>query len=272
MSWWSYDDAKEQKAKLQRELERRIKRGEKIIKVEAPQGRKLAQKFWGQSWQTHLEGYADYETRLPRGRSYLRQGNVYNLEIEEALVTAEVAGSAMYDVRIDFDKLHPTTWKGIKTASSGQVGSLLDLLAGKVGEGVLAVITDRDNGLFPKPKEIHINCSCPDYADLCKHAAAVLYAIGLRFDAEPELFFKLRGVDYRELVDQAAAAVAAEPTASDAVVIAGDDLASVFGIEFDTELSPEAEAALAMPAEKPKAAKAKKAAPTKKAAKRAKKA
>ena len=271
MSWWSYEDAKEQKAELQRQLERRIQRGESLVRVEAPQGRKLAEKFWGQAWQRHLESYADYETRLPRGRSYLRQGQVYNLEIEEGVVRAEVAGSAMYEVCINFDKLSIARWEVIKQACAGQGMSLLDLLSGKVGEAVLRVITDRDEALFPLPKEIHLNCNCPDHAGLCKHAAAVLYAIGLRFDAEPELFFKLRGVDYRELLDQAAAGMTADALSTDAATISGDDLASVFGIDMDLGLAPESEAALSAP---PKTKPAKKAAmsPTKKAATKKRKA
>ncbi len=252
MPWWSYTDAEESKRDLQRELARRRARGESFVQVEAPKGRqKLSTKFWGQAWQHHLESYADYATRLPRGRSYLRQGNVYNLAIDKGAITAEVAGQRLYDVSIQISPLEESRWAEIQHQCAGQIGSLLDLLGGKVGDGVLKVITDRDTGLFPGPKEIKIVCDCPDWADLCKHAAAVLYGIGLKFDAEPELFFKLRGVDYQELISQAADAVATVPTAGDATVIADDDIASMFGIEIGDALSPEAEAALNSATTKP---------------------
>jgi len=244
MAWWSYSDSQDSKDDLQREIARRKKKGEAFVPVEAPKGSKLAVKFWGQSWQHHLESYADYESRLPRGRSYLRKGNVYNLSIDKGVVTAQVAGQSLYDVSIKISPMKPALWQNIQKQCAGQIGSLLDLLGGKVGDGVLRVITDREQGLFPAPKEIKTICTCPDWADLCKHAAAVLYAIGLKFDAEPELFFKLRGVNYEELVSQAADAVAQGPAGGDAVIIANEDISSMFGIDMGDALSPEAEATL----------------------------
>ncbi len=271
MSWWSYSNYQDSKDDLQREIAHRKKKGETFVAVEAPKGNKLAVKFWGQSWQRHLESYADYESRLPRGRSYLRKGNVYNLNIDKGSVTAQVAGQSLYEVSIGISPLKPAHWQDIQKQCAGQIGSLLDLLGGKVGDSVLKVITDRDQGLFPGPKEIKINCNCLDWADLCKHAAAVLYAIGLRFDAEPELFFKLRGVNYEDLVSQAADAVAQEPAAGNAVVIADDDISAMFGIDMGGALSPEAEAALTGVAAKPEKASKKTAAKraAKKAAKKA---
>ena len=244
MAWWSYSDSQDSKDDLQREIARRKKKGEAFVPVEAPKGNKLAVKFWGQSWQHHLESYADYESRLPRGRSYLRKGNVYNLSIDKGVVTAQVAGQSLYDVSSKISPLKPAHWQNIQKQCAGQIGSLLDLLGGKVGEGVLKVITDREQGLFPSPGEIKTICTCPDWADLCKHAAAVLYAIGLKFDSEPELFFKLRGVNYEELVSQAADAVAQEPAGGDAAIIANEDISALFGIDMGDALSPEAEAVL----------------------------
>jgi uncharacterized Zn finger protein len=246
MSWWSYDDAAEQKARLQREIAKRIKRGERFDQVIAPKGRKLATQFWGQAWQQHFEGMADYESRLPRGRTYLRAGHVYNLEIVKGEVTAEVTGSEIYDVRIVFQNLNPTKWKQLKTSCAGRGMSLLDLLAGKVGDDVLRLITDAKEGLFPRARDIRFDCSCPDDAGLCKHTAAVLYAIALRFDAEPELFFRLRGVDHRELIDEATATMKAAPATSTAPTIDEGDLSALFGIELGAgdSLSIEAEQAL----------------------------
>ncbi len=264
MAWWSYSEYADSKEDTRREIARRQKRGEAFVAVEAPKGNKLATSFWGLAWQRHLEGYADYESRLPRGRTYLRQGNVFNLEITAGSVHATVAGQSLYEVRIGIRELQPAHWSELKHACAGQVASVLDLLGGRVGDGVMKVLTDRDDGLFPSPNEITLNCSCPDWAGLCKHCAAVLYAVGLRFDKEPELFFKLRGVDHSELVDQAAAALATQPAGSDAAVIEDAALADVFGIELAGSLPPEAEAALAAPAPKP----SKKRAPKKKAVKK----
>ncbi|MDB6073639.1 MAG: zinc finger, domain protein, partial [Verrucomicrobiaceae bacterium] len=175
---------------------------------------------------------ADYESRLPRGRSYLRQGKVYNLEIGAGEVTAEVVGSAIYDVIIKIKPLTAPHWQEIKGKCAGQVSTLLDLLSGKLGDGVLKVITDRETGLFPAPSEIRINCNCPDSAGLCKHAAAVLYGVGLKFDADPGLFFKLRAVNPEELLSLAADVVGKEPVAGSAAVISDDDIAGLFGIDM----------------------------------------
>src|SRR3954471_14606515 len=201
MSWYSYHDAREQKAELRREMARLQKRGEKFEALSAPAGsRKLVHSFWGKAWCKHLESHSNYEYRLPRGRSYLRQGNVYNLVIEPGVVTAKVAGSSLYDVRVTFQPLGKSEWTRIKADCAGQVSSLLDLLAGKLGDGVLRTITDIERGLFPKPREIRFSCSCPDHADLCKHVAATLYGVGVHLETKPDLFFILRSVDPSELL------------------------------------------------------------------------
>src|SRR5688572_3338501 len=111
MSWHSYDDGRETKADVLREIERRKKRGEDFIQITLPtKSLRIATTFWGRAWCNQLETYRDYESRLPRGRSYLRQGNVYNLEIEPGLVTAIVAGSSLYEVRIRIESLLKPEW------------------------------------------------------------------------------------------------------------------------------------------------------------------
>lgn len=231
--WWADDEDKEEQQKgLKREMTRRKKQGAALIPVEVAKGTKLARQFWGQAWQQHLESYADYESRLPRGRSYLRQGHVFDLAINEGLVTALVTGQTVYDVQVKIQPLGEQRWQHLQSQCAGRVSSLLDLLAGKLGDDVMKLITDPHEGLFPQPKEIKVICTCPDWADLCKHAAAVLYAIGLRFDAQPELFFKLRGVDSTALVQGASSALNAEALPTGAAQIASDDLADVFGIDL----------------------------------------
>jgi uncharacterized Zn finger protein len=237
MSWYGYEDAREQKEELRREMERRRLRGEVFEALTVPgTGKKLATTFWGQAWGRHLATYQDYETRLPRGRTYLRQGNVYNLAIEPGVISANVAGSSLYEVAVRITPLAPEVWDGIKRDCAGQVASLLDLLGGRLGDGVLRVITDRERGLFPKPKEIRFSCSCPDHADMCKHVAAVLYGVGVKLDAAPDLFFVLRSLDPSELLAGAADETLSAAEGHD-TALAGEDLSALFGIDLGEGLS-----------------------------------
>ena len=241
--WWSYQDVEEQKKRLQREIAKRQKRGEKFEALPAPPGqKKLCTTFWGQAWCRNLESYQDYESRLPRGRSYLRQGKVYNLEIEPGKLSAVVAGSELYDTSITIQPLPKKQWRQIVESSAGQVGSMLDLLAGKLGDGLMKVLTDPDGGLFPKPKEIRFDCSCPDHADMCKHVSAVLYGVGVLLDTKPELLFTLRNVDQAELLSNASSAAITDLSANTGD-LAGADLSAIFGIDLSAEVMPEPPAA-----------------------------
>lgn len=236
---WDYEEAQERKERLQREIAKRQKRGEKFEALPAPAGqKKLSTTFWGQAWCRNLESYQVYESRLPRGRSYLRQGNVYNLEIEPGKLSAVVAGSELYDTSITIKPLPKAQWEQIVESSAGQVGSMLDLLAGKLGDGLMKVLTDPDDGLFPKPKEIRFNCSCPDHADMCKHVSAVLYGVGVLLDTKPELLFTLRGVDQAELLCNASSAAITDLSAGTGD-LAGVDLSEVFGIDLNMDALPE---------------------------------
>lgn len=236
---WDYEEAQERKERLQREIAKRQKRGEKFEALPAPAGqKKLSSTFWGQAWCRNLESYQVYESRLPRGRSYLRQGNVYNLEIEPGKLSAVVAGSELYDTSITIKPLPKEQWQQIVESSAGQVGSMLDLLAGKLGDGLMKVLTDPEDGLFPKPKEIRFNCSCPDHADMCKHVSAVLYGVGVLLDTKPELLFTLRGVDQAELLSNASSAAINDLSSNDSD-LAGADLSAIFGIDLTMDATPE---------------------------------
>lgn len=193
-------------------------------------GRAIARSFWGQRWCEHLESFSDYANRLPRGRTYVRNGSVCHLAIEAGGVDAMVVGRELYNVTIRIRKLKRPTWKAIKAACAGQIGSVLELLRGRLSDQVMEVVTDRDAGLFPQPGEIKLACDCPDWATMCKHAAAVLYGVGARLDKSPELLFRLRGVDEAELI---AADMALPEGAATADTLADDDLGSIFGIELD---------------------------------------
>lgn len=239
MSWYSYEDAHETKTSVQREIEKRIRRGEEFRQLTIPtKGVKIATTFWGQAWCNQLETYHDYENRLPRGRSYLRQGNVYNLEIEPGLVSAIVAGSSLYEVAVRITPLLKPDWERLKEDCAGQVGSLLDLLGGRLGDGVLRAITDPHRGLFPQSKEIRFSCTCPDHAEMCKHVAAALYGVGAKLDQAPDLFFVLRSVDPSELLSNTAKdALGALESVDEA--LAGEDLSALFGIELAADFDSE---------------------------------
>ena len=193
-------------------------------------GRSIAKSFWGKAWCRNIESYQDYESRLPRGRSYLKNGAVIDLNIEPGLVTAAVAGSELYQVKIVIDPLDEERWNAIKRACAGKIGSLIDLVQGKLSDEIIGILCAPDTGLFPLPDEIRLDCDCPDWADLCKHLAAVLYGIGAKLDEDPGLFFVLRGVDRNELFEGDLAA-ALPPEAADLDAAA---LGDAFGIDLDT--------------------------------------
>jgi uncharacterized Zn finger protein len=156
----------------------------------------IAATFWDKAWCDNLESHSDFENRLPRGRTYVRNGSVVDLRIETGKVTALVCGSNLYRISIIIHPLAVTRWNKIKGHCSGQIGSLVELLQGRLSHGVMEIVTGRELGLFPAPGEIELTCSCLDWAEMCKHVAATLYGVGCRLDREPELLFKLRGVDH----------------------------------------------------------------------------
>lgn len=234
MGWYysfkSYVPVHQRRAEAAKEVARRTKNGQPVAPVRLD-GRTIASTFWGQAWCTNLENYSDFENRLPRGKTYVRNGSVVDLQIRKGQITALVSGSELYEVRIDIAALPKPTWQALKKQCAGQIGTLVELLQGKLSNAVMATVTDRDRGLFPKPKEIAMRCSCPDYAGMCKHVAATMYGVGNRLDRLPELLFVLRGVDHRELIEQAI------PTAPigkrDRVpTVAVKDLGAIFDIEI----------------------------------------
>jgi uncharacterized Zn finger protein len=234
MSWWGFErkpTVKEQRQNAARESQRLTKRGATLSPV-VIEGRTIASSVWGKAWCDNLESYRDFEYRLPRGRSYVRHRAVIDLKVSNGQVTALVCGSEIYSVEIAIKPLAPAHWSRIKTQCAGQVGSLIELLEGRLSEGVMRIMTHRDGGLFPKPAEIQMNCSCPDSATMCKHVAAVMYGVGARLDHQPELLFVLRDADHTDLIAQAADFEVAGK-GSGRKTIADDALGSIFGIELE---------------------------------------
>ncbi len=238
MGWYGYGfrpyvSVAQRRANALRHVEKLKKKGQAITPVQID-GRAIAKTFWGKAWCDHLESYSDYANRLPRGRTYVRNGSVVDLQIAPGKVTAIVSGSEIYHVNIAIKPLKTPRWSGIKTRCAGRISSVLELLQGRLDNAVMEVITARDEGLFPAPAEISLDCSCPDWADMCKHVAAVLYGVGARLDHEPELLFKLRQVDHLELIEEAVAAESLAPSAdAGRKTLAETELADVFGIELD---------------------------------------
>ena len=183
-----------------RKIDKLRKKGLVVQPIEI-NDRKIATTFWGGSWCRHIESFNDYENRLPRGRTYVRNGSVCHLSIEQGLIKGIVGGSDIYNVKIKVASLVTTTWEYIKKACLGKISSLLDLVSDKLTNSVMEIVCDRTKGIFPDLKEIKLSCDCPDYAIMCKHIAAVLYGVGARLDLQPELLFKLRGVNHEDLVD-----------------------------------------------------------------------
>jgi DNA-binding transcriptional regulator YiaG len=215
------------------------KRGEVVEPVTAatPRGR-IAVSFWGQAWCEHLESYSDFANRLPRGRSYLRNGSVLHLGVQPGTIEALVMGSELYRQSIRIDPLPAGQWEALKQRCQGRIGSLIELLQGRISREIMAVVTDRDTGLFPRPEEIHLGCDCPDWADLCKHLAAVLYGVGARLDTAPELLFTLRGVDQAELIQSDMAAFVGAGERPSRRTLPPSALSEVFGIDIDAEDLP----------------------------------
>lgn len=244
--WWSYKPyvpMAQRRAEALREVKKLAAKGRTISPVEIA-GREIASTFWGKAWCDHLESHSDFSNRLPRGRTYARNGSVVDLQIEPGKVTSLVSGSSLYRITINIKPLATPCWKNVKSQCRGQISSLVELLQGKLSKGVMEIVTRLDGGMFPAPAEIEMSCSCPDWAGMCKHVAATLYGIGNRLDHQPELLFKLRQVDHMELIAQAAGPII-KPLAARKKTIAADQLADVFGIELESPVTDKKVAAIA---------------------------
>ena len=247
--WPEYVPVAERRRRAAREMERLRKNGQPVSPV-IIEGKKIATTFWGKAWCDNLEGYADFANRIERGRSYVRNGSVVDLQIAPNLVTATVSGSSLYQIKIDFSAVPKRQWSAICHDCAGGIDSLVELLQGRFSTSVMERICRQEDGLFPKPAEIRLKCSCPDWATMCKHVAAVLYGVGARLDRQPELLFRLRAVDENELVAQIDSATPLAKSAPAAgKVLAEDDLSALFGLDMGGTDAAAAEAVVpAVPA------------------------
>ena len=230
--WAPYVSVVERRKKAAREVTKLRKKGNIVAPIEI-KGRKITTTFWGNAWCDNLESYHDFENRLPRGRTYVRNSSVIDLQISQMKVEAMVSGSSFYKVSVSIAAVPKAQWKSICKDCAGGIDSLVELLQGRFSNGVMERLCRQDKGLFPKPSEIEFSCSCPDYANMCKHVAAVLYGIGSRLDKKPALLFHLRAVDENDLVaiiDTSFPLVKKAPDKGK--MLESDDISALFGIDM----------------------------------------
>jgi uncharacterized Zn finger protein len=233
------------------------------------EGNTLVRTWWGKAWNSNLGKYADYANRVGRGRSYVRHGAVLDLEISPGQVKALVQGSRQspYTVTMQIKPISKATWTEIRAACEGQLASLQELLEGGFPKGLAELFTARGSGLFLSPKEIEFKCSCPDWAYMCKHVAAVLYGIGTRLDEDPSLFFVLRKMKMDDLITQAvrdkSERLLRQAKKKTSRVIDDADLGDVFGIDLESAVAGENDGSEATTVEPGTAVKARRRAPAK---------
>ncbi len=193
MSWRDYDDYyyKPSKPKAAKDgIKSRSQRGS------------FAKNWWAQRWIAALERLVD-SGRLTRGRSYARSGQVLSIEESKGGITARVQGSRStpYKVTIQMTPLTDSEWEKVFDALSEQAIFTAQLLAGEMPQDIETAFERAKVSLFPsKRADLQTNCSCPDYANPCKHVAAAHYILGERFDEDPFLIFRLRGRTQEEVM------------------------------------------------------------------------
>ena len=230
--WRPYVTVAERRRKTAREMEKLKKKGHPISPV-VLEGRTIAKTFWGKAWCDNLERYSDFANRLPRGRTYVRNGSVVDLQIGGGEVKAMVSGSEIYQVEVKVTPVSKARWRSICEDCAGAIDSLVELLQGRFSKGIMERICRQGRGLFPSPPEIRLSCSCADWASMCKHVAAVLYGIGARLDHQPDLLFRLHKVDEKELIAKASKGLplGGKAPASEKA-LGSEDLSAIFGLEM----------------------------------------
>ena len=210
------------------------KKGNKLEPVTV-QGRNIVQNWWGRAWCENLEQYADYESRLDRGKRYVRAGAVLDLKIQKGKILARVQGTRKvpYKVEIRISPLSEEKCQSIIEKCGSKIENMEELLNGNFPVQMQELFQGKD-GLFPTPREISFSCSCPDWALLCKHVAAALYGVGVRLDEQPLLFFELRGIEIGRFIDVTIAnrveAMLANEGRASSRIIEDEDIGALFGV------------------------------------------
>jgi len=230
--WRPYVSAAQRRLQGLRLVERLRKKGQAVSPV-VLRGRTIASTFWGKAWCDNLEQYSDFSNRLPRGRTYVRNGSIIDLQVTPGEIKALVSGSEIYKVTVTVAPVSKARWKSICKDCAGAIDSLVELLQGRFSKGVMERICRQETGLFPSSSEIKLACSCPDCAEMCKHVAAVLYGVGARLDEQPELLFRLHQIDEKELIFKTSVALPLVKKAPSAGrVLQSGDLAELFSLDM----------------------------------------
>ncbi len=187
--------------------------------------RKLAQSFWGSAWMKHLAVRETGGLCLAPGRTLLRHGCVLDVQVTPGKVRALVSARELYEVELVVPPLEEEAVERLSVLCRGRIDSLLSLLEGRMAPALLEQLCDPDEGLLPDAADWRISCSCPDWSEPCSHAAAVMYALGVMLDDQPELLFVLRSMEPECLIS----------SPESAEVFDGEALSAAFGIELDVE-------------------------------------
>lgn len=230
--WAPYVPVAKRREQAAKQVAKMKKKGMNVSPI-VIEGRSIAKTFWGKAWCDNLESYSDFANRLPRGRTYVRNGSVVHLDIGKGVINALVSGSSVYEVKITIHAIAKEKWKTVVANCAGSIESMVELLQGKFSKSVMQVISHKNQGLFPSPREIKVKCSCPDYATLCKHASAALYGIGARLDSQPELLFALRQADHFELFNSAALPSSLDQSSNVQEGLDASELSDIFGIDIE---------------------------------------
>ena len=236
-----YVSVGERAARAQRKILQLKKKNFKINPVFI-EDNKIAKSWWAKAWINHLKHYADYDNRVSRGRSYVKNGMVIHFAIKGGHIEAMVMGTSSrpYKIKIEIKKLSTNKWNKIKHLSRKHFYTLLELTEGRLPEELKDIFSNNKEGIFPSLEEMNFRCSCPDWAAMCKHVSAVLFAIGVKIDDNIDLFFRLRGVDIAELVQSALKREARELRAKKSLEgvpvlkLSEKNLASLFDIQLVT--------------------------------------
>jgi uncharacterized Zn finger protein len=183
------------------------------IKAKTARGQ-FGKTWWASRWLEALERLVD-PGRLSRGRSYARSGQVLNLDIKPGRVNSRVQGSwpTPYKVRIEIEPLADKAWDKVVDAMAAQAIFAAKLLAGEMPQNIEDAFATAKVSLFPSKRgDLVTECSCPDWANPCKHVAAVYYLLGEQFDDDPFLLFRLRGREKGEIIKALRARRTAEVT------------------------------------------------------------
>lgn len=232
--YYEQPNTKELKRNAEESKKKEKKKGN-VLEPVVVQGRNIVKNWWGKAWCNNLEQYADYESRLDRGKRYVRTGAVIDLKIQRGKILARVQGSRKvpYKVEIRISPLSEEKCQNIIRQCGRKIENMEELLNGNFPEEMQELFQGK-GGLFPTPSEISFNCSCPDWALMCKHVAATLYGVGARLDVNPLLFFELRGIDIGHFIDVTIANRVESMLANEGKpsnrIMEDEDLTALFGV------------------------------------------